>query len=299
MEERAGSQLFRVYSHSVYNTFRSAYRRAGGWRGDLGPYIDQREFLQPSLNLIYDVQAADGYINLVPECLATLWGTEKQLGQMDAGLVKAEDQLIAKRGFVKSLGLYNVRFLITSEPAQDKELELVGVYGPNAHLYENKETMPRAYAVPDYTVISDTLATLELIRRPSFDPETTVVLSEQPEGPPLSRGMVGSQGEAFAATVEVVVYEPNRVVIDAKLSGPGWLVLSDTHYPGWEATVDERSVPIYQANGCVRAVPLETGRHKVTFSFRPRPFYIGASITGVSGALWVAIWLAIKVRERR
>jgi uncharacterized membrane protein YfhO len=142
------------------------------------------------------------------------------------------------------------------------------------------------------------------MRTPSFDPETTVVLTEQPEDPPLSPprfagGMVGSQGEAFAATVEVVEYEPSRVVIEAELSQPGWLVLSDTDYPGWEAMVDERSAPIYQANGCVRAVPLEAGQHEVIFRFRPRPFYIGASITGVSGALWVAIWLVIKVRERR
>ena len=186
MEERTGAALYRVFSHDVYNTFRAAYRRAGGWRGDLEPYVAQREFLQPSLNLIYDVQAADGYVNLVPECLATLRGTEKQSGLMDTGLAAADGSLVAKQGFVKALGLYNVRFLITSRPVQDDALELVGVYGPDAHLYENRHAMPRAFVVPDYTLAGDVTEALAAIQSSSFDPTATVVLLETSDMPPLN-----------------------------------------------------------------------------------------------------------------
>jgi hypothetical protein len=83
IKEQAGDELYRVFSFDVYNTFRAAYREAKGWRGDLAPYIAQREFLQPSLNLIYGVPAADGYINLVPDCLTAVWGTEKEWGLME------------------------------------------------------------------------------------------------------------------------------------------------------------------------------------------------------------------------
>jgi uncharacterized membrane protein YfhO len=100
--------------------------------------------------------------------------------------------------------------------------------------------------------------------------------------------------------VEVVEYEWTRVAMEVESDGPGWLVLSDTFYPGWEATVDGRPAPIYQANGCVRAVPIETeGRHEVVLRFRPRPFYQGALISGVSGVVWVAAWVVVCLRVTR
>jgi hypothetical protein len=296
-QQRAGSELYRVFTFDAYNTHRAAYREAGGWRGDLEPYVAQREFLQPSLNLIYGVPAADGYINLVPDCLAAVWGTEKQAGVMDTGLVRADDQLRTKRGFVELLGLYNVRFLITSQPVHDETLELVGVYGPDAHLYENVRTQPRAFAVPGYAVADDVSDALEMMRSPSFDPETTVVLPEPPDE--VLSGNTG-MGEGFDAEVDVVTYEPNRVVIEAQISAPGWLVLSDTYFPGWEAMVDGETVTIYQANGCVRAVPLDTGRHEVVFQFRPRSFFVGAAISGASALLFliagVVVWRMDRTR---
>lgn len=287
IKQRAGTAPYRVFSYDVYDTFRTAYIQAGGWRGDLTPYVAQREFLQPSLNLIYDVPAADGYVNLVPDCLVALWGNEKHDGLMDAALVEVDGRLLARPGFVQLLGLYNVRFLITSQPVQDEALELVGVFA-GAHLYENREAMPRAFVVPGYAVAGDVSAALETLRSPSFDPTMTVVLLEPPAAPQGSPA-------GLAGTVDVVRYEATRVVVEAELNGPGWLVLSDTYYPGWEATVDGRPTPIYQANGCVRALPLEGGRHQVVLRFRPRAFYWGALISALSGVLWVLVWLALRV----
>ena len=301
MQERSGEELYRVFSFDVYNTFRNAYREAKGWRGDLGPYVAQREFLQPSLNLIYGVPAADGYINLVPDCLTALWGTEKQRGIMDSGLVDASGTLLARPAFAKLLSLYNVRFLITPQPVQDEALELLGVYGSDAHLYENRDTMPRAFAVPEHVSVDSIDAALDLIRSTSFDPETTVAILQQPDNTrslnadttPADTGI----SDEWTATVHVQDYEPNHVVISAELSQPGWLVLSDTHYPGWEATVNGSPTPISQANGCVRAVPLGAGQNAVVLQYRPRLLYIGALISVVSAALLVGAWIALRRRK--
>ena len=281
----------------VRAVFRAAYRKAQGWRGDLTPYIAQREFLQPSLNLIYDVPAADGYINLVPDCLTAIWGTEKERGFMDSGLVDAEGTLLAKSGFTKLLSLYNVRFLITSQPVQDEALALAGVYGSNAHLYENLDVMPRAFAVPSHTSVDGIDAALDLMRSDSFDPLTTVAILKGQDNatPSAGDGMPtdGATAEEWAATVDIVDYKLNQVIINAELSRPGWLVVSDTHYPGWEATVNGSPTPISQANGCVRAVPLDAGPSEVVLRYQPRPLTIGALISVISVALLVGAWLVL------
>jgi hypothetical protein len=288
MQERAGASLYRVYSFDVYNTFRAAYRQAGGWRGSLAPYVAQRDFLQPCLNLVYDVPAADGYVNLTPDWLTLLWGNEKQLGLMDQSLAQDGEQLTARAGFVKLFSLYNVRFLLAAYPVQDEAFELVGVYDSGAYLYENLHVLPRAFVVPGYAVVQgDLQSALNWMRTPAFDPTTTVVLLEMPDAP------LGP-AKSISATAEVMSYEANRVVVEAESDGPGWLVLSDTYYPGWQATLDGQPTTIYQANGSVRAVYLPAGEHEIIFRYRPRSFYTGAWISGVSGVLLLAAWATLR-----
>jgi uncharacterized membrane protein YfhO len=152
--------------------------------------------------------------------------------------------------------------------------------------------------VPDYVVTADVPAALGLLSSPGFDPTSQVVLLEQPDE--TSAGALAETQEAgsesAAAAARVVIYEPNRVVIETESQQPGWLVLSDTYYRGWEATVDGRSAAIYQANGCVRAVPLEMGQHEIVFRFRPRSFYTGALISGLSALFWVIAWVWLRRR---
>jgi len=60
---------------------------------------------------------------------------------------------------------------------------------------------------------------------------------------------------------------------------PGYLVLTDTFYPGWRAYVDGVETPIYQANYLFRAVPLNAGDHEVRFVYRPKSFAVGAALS--------------------
>ncbi|MFC5741373.1 YfhO family protein [Dyella tabacisoli] len=63
---------------------------------------------------------------------------------------------------------------------------------------------------------------------------------------------------------------PTQLTIHAHASeGPGWLVLSELDFPGWEATSDGLALPIHRANGMFRAVCVPTGEHSVQFTFHP------------------------------
>ncbi len=269
--------LSRVFTVGGVTTFHEAYEQAAGWEGDLQPYVAQREFLQPSLNALYGISSADGYANLTPAYLTQVWGNEKQSGFIERLIVQSGDRLIARDGFARLLSLYNVRYFITHLPFQDEGFELLGIYGPGAHLYENRNVRPRAFAVPSHTLASDVTAALNRMASPSFDPAKEVVLLAAP-----TEHGGASHVDSFASRVKITQYEPLRVAIEAEINQPGFLVLSDLYYPGWEAKVDGLPATIYQANACVRAVPLDVGRHVVDFQFKPKSLRYGALVSGLS-----------------
>ncbi len=70
------------------------------------------------------------------------------------------------------------------------------------------------------------------------------------------------------------------------------VVISDTYYPGWSATVDGQPTPLYMANGIVRGIVVYgRGGHTVEFRYAPATFRWGSLITAGSllaiGYLWL------------
>ncbi len=64
--------------------------------------------------------------------------------------------------------------------------------------------------------------------------------------------------------------------MNADLRCRGLLVVSETFYPGWEATVDGKPEPIDEVFGALRGVVLESGSHRVEMRYRPGVVRLGA-----------------------
>lgn len=82
--------------------------------------------------------------------------------------------------------------------------------------------------------------------------------------------------------VQFEKYCSDEVRLKAKLDAPGLIVIADTYYPGWTATVDGKPAPIYRANRAMRAIPASAGEHEVVMTFRSVPFIAGAIVSGVT-----------------
>lgn len=74
----------------------------------------------------------------------------------------------------------------------------------------------------------------------------------------------------------------NEVTLTVDMKRDGWLILADTDYPGWQATVDGEPTPIYRANLMFRAVQVSRGEHTVRFEYRPGWLVPGALVSGAS-----------------
>ncbi len=71
------------------------------------------------------------------------------------------------------------------------------------------------------------------------------------------------------STVEIASYQPNSLIMTARISRPSLVVVSEVFYPGWEALINGQSAPLLEADYILRAVPVPQGEHTVEFRYRP------------------------------
>jgi anti-sigma factor RsiW len=88
-----------------------------------------------------------------------------------------------------------------------------------------------------------------------------------------------------AGAAEVASYAAERVELRARLARAGVVLLTDAAYPGWEATANDRPLPIRRANGGLRALLLEPGDYRIVFAYRPLALRLGAGLALLGLAL--------------
>jgi Bacterial membrane protein YfhO len=173
------------------------------------------------------------------------------------------------------LNLMNVRYILAdpAHPAHgftNDKFELV--YDREIRIYRNKDALPRAFIVGHAEAIPDKNRIFAKLSEPGFDPKQNVILEEN-----VTNGAAISSAASAPVTFER--YEPNYIRLQAELNHPGWLVLTDTYYPGWKVVIDGRAGRILPADYIFRAVPLESGSHVVEFIYRPASFVWGMVIS--------------------
>lgn len=141
-----------------------------------------------------------------------------------------------------------------------------------------REILPRAFTVPNYRVIGDSMKTLKTLKSGSFDYTREVILAEEPEG-----GFAGRSGDKeMENRAQITMYTPDRILLKVYPRGNCWLFLSEVYYPGWKAKVDGKKRKIYRANHTFRAIPLKEGDEKVEIYFRPDSVKLGAFLFGAA-----------------
>lgn len=157
-----------------------------------------------------------------------------------------------------------------------------------AVVYENLSVLPRAFMVTQTVEVKDGYEALDKMRAVEFDARTTALV----EGfAPVLTGEQSTDGDS----VKVEKYSETAVRIRTQSNGDRFLVLTDSMYPGWFASVDGVAARIWQTNALFRGVRLPAGSHVVEFWFVPSSVNLGAAISaasalGLIGYLLAALW---------
>ena len=146
-----------------------------------------------------------------------------------------------------------------------------------AGLYCLLDAPGRAWVVPAARQVSPD-EMLAALTDHNFDPAAEVLL-ERPISSiqyPVSNIQYPISNIQYQVTLQDA---PNRVTIHAVLDTPGYLVLADTWYPGWQATVDGEPAEVLQANYAFRAVYLEAGEHTVEMAYHSTLVLVGEAVS--------------------
>jgi hypothetical protein len=193
---------------------------------------------------------------------------------------------------IKLFRALNIRYVVAFEPLKIPGMRLLRRFPEHfSWLYEIDRPVPRAYITPHAVYEAQTAKTLRILSSPDFDPLKQVLLNEK-----ISSEMHRMSG----GDAKILRYSNNNVVIDASLDGSGFLVLTDTFYPGWQVLVDGKESRILQANHFFRGVELSQGNHTVEFRYVPLSFKVGLGISLFTAIIMTLITLArVLWRKRR
>jgi len=191
------------------------------------------------------------------------------------------------RPHLNLLGLLNARFLAAEFPMDYEGLTLLKVMG-HTHVYENERALPRAFVVGQVKVVCDDEKVLSELAL--FDPKKLAILEEKPSWT--------LDAPSLLQEAEVTFYSPNKIVVQANLSSPGLLVLSELWYPGWRASDNGQGVKIHRANYLLRSVYLEAGQHTVEFVYDPLSFKVGRWVSA-GAVLGLVVYVVSVIRRQR
>lgn len=155
-------------------------------------------------------------------------------------------------------------------------------------VFENLRCLPRAMLIPAGNVraVGGRAEALAAVSSIDFDPKSeAVVEGEVPSAMP--RGAATSS----SGSVRFLAKESDEALLEVDAPAPSLLVVAETVYPGWKATVDGVETPVITANHVFRGVWVEAGRHRVHLRFRPTSVAAGGAVSVVCLAVALALLL--------
>lgn len=156
----------------------------------------------------------------------------------------------------------NAKYIVSASnlDAQPGVMEYVTRVKP--HLFQIKNHLPRAWLVGE--IYPSGRWTLKDYSKRSFDARASAVGPEE---------IAAFYKKRYYQDVDHIAYDrPHRIRIEMAAVQPGVLVLAESFYPGWRATVNGKPKNIVRLNYLFQGVEVDAGRQSIIFEYRP-PFF--------------------------
>jgi len=180
------------------------------------------------------------------------------------------------------LRLLNTKYIVTETQINNTGLHEL-LYTNNTYVYEIIDTLPRVFMIPNATIILNKTDVAFTLQSPSFNIKEKIILEEHPNVP------LNNSGQFKEANI--TYYSPNKIIVYINSSDPGFLVLSQVWYPGWNAYDNGVKTTLFKTNYALKSIYLLEGEHEVTFLYEPQSYKVGKYISIISLLIFTLIVL--------
>ena len=264
----------------------------------LPPEYQETAMLRPNLNVLHGLANLDVYVAL--EILSAFNFRTLCTLPMDEALLTYSRAMSRERVTLRGpgwkqrhqlLSLLNIRYVVTTESITAPGWRLV--FDRGVRVYENQGVFPRAFLVGAARQASPEEALRHLM---TGDIDfSSVALVEQD----LSFRLPTQPPVGFRGTVSAMKYRDTEVALRTRAGHPALLVLADSYYPGWQATVDGQGAPILQTDYGLRGVEVSSGEHVVVFRYQPPGWRLAVLVSLCTVAAVFAALVVTGTRGRR
>lgn len=181
------------------------------------------------------------------------------------------------RGEFSTRMMYAINFYLGPKPRRDDQVEVFsGKSG--IKVYANPQVFPLAWSVHDAVQVRAEPEIFAKLNQPLDRLRNQTFLAV---APPKLDSCAGPDN------ITLLNRQTNSLAIDADLKCKGMVIAGETFFPGWEARVDGKPAPIYEAYTTLRGVVVDAGHHRIEMRYRPRSVYLGffLTLTGLVAAV--------------
>jgi len=215
------------------------------------------QILPPNFSSIYRLQSVDGYDPLYLQRYGELI-TAMERNRPDITPPFGFNRIITPHNFESKIAnLLGVKYVLSLTELNLPSFKKVFQEGQTI-VYENFKVNPRAFFVKSLEFAGSKQEAINLMFANSFDPKTTTVVENADNNLKAIR-------ELTIGKTNIINYSENKVIIQTQNQESGFLVLTDSFYPTWKATIDGKETKIYRTDYNFRGVVIPGGNHKIEF----------------------------------
>jgi len=211
--------------------------------------------LPPNFSAIYRLQSIDGY-----DPLYLL-----RYGELIAASERKNADITPPFGFNRIITPHNyesriidllgVKYVLSLSALNSSKLAKVFQEGQTI-IYENKNVMPRAFFVENIKLSKGKKESIKMLFDSSINLIKTAI---------VENGSEELSANWSAGSVSIIQYSANKIIIDTKNDSAGFLILTDTFYPTWKTSIDNKQAKLYVADYNFRGVVVPAGKHRIEF----------------------------------
>lgn len=215
------------------------------------------EILPPNFSVAYKIESIDGYDPLYLLSYGQLIVASER-GEPNISPPFGFNRIITPQKYnSKIINMLGVKYVLTFTDITSVGYKKVFQEG-KTKIFENSNATPRIVFVSNVETAESRQDAINQIFLASFDSKQTAVVED-------SNGEI-SRKSYEVGTIVSSVFEENKITIQTENKDKGFLVLFDTFYKSWHATIDGNNVPIYRTNFNFRGIEVPAGIHKIIFS---------------------------------